>query len=41
MANDPRVESFRNAVERLEEALSLPTNPVVRDSGIKRFRALF
>ena len=37
MAVDPRLKSFREAVERLGEALSLPIAPVVRDSSIKRF----
>ena len=37
MAVDPRLKSFREAVERLGEALSLPITPVVRDSSIKRF----
>ena len=41
MASDPRVESFRAAVERLGEALSLPTDTVVRDSAIKRFELCF
>ena len=41
MANDPRLKSFREAAERLEEVLSLPTDPVVRDSGIKRFELCF
>jgi len=41
MANDPRLKSFREADERLEEVLSLPTDPVVRDSGIKRFELCF
>lgn len=41
MANDPRLKSFREAVERLEEALSLPEDPVVRDSSIKRFELCF
>ncbi len=41
MASDPRLKSFRDAVKRLEEALSLPPNPVVRDSGIKRFELCF
>ena len=41
MASDPRIESFRAAEERLEEALSLPKSPVVRDSAIKRFELCF
>ena len=41
MAIDPRLESFRHAVEGLEEVLSLPKNPIVRDSGIKRFELCF
>ncbi len=41
MANDPRLKSFREAVERLEEALSLPKDAVVRDSSIKRFELCF
>ncbi|PZC46652.1 MAG: Nucleotidyltransferase substrate binding protein like [Chloroflexi bacterium] len=41
MADDPRLISFRAAVERLEEALCLPQSPVVRDSGIKRFELCF
>ena len=41
MANDPRLKSFRDAVERLEEVLSLPKDSVVRDSSIKRFELCF
>ena len=41
MANDPRLKSFRDAVERLGEVLSLPKGPVVRDSSIKRFELCF
>ena len=41
MANDPRLKSFREAIVRLEEALSLPVNPVVRDSCITRFELTF
>jgi nucleotidyltransferase substrate binding protein (TIGR01987 family) len=41
MANDPRLKSFREAVERLEEVLSLPKDAVVRDSSIKRFELCF
>ena len=41
MANDPRLKSFEEAIVRLEEALSLPANPVVRDSCIKRFELSF
>jgi nucleotidyltransferase substrate binding protein (TIGR01987 family) len=41
MANDPRLKSFWAAVERLEEALSLPKGAVVRDSAIKRFELCF
>ena len=41
MANDPRLKSFGDAIGRLEEALSLPSNSVVRDSGIKRFELCF
>jgi nucleotidyltransferase substrate binding protein (TIGR01987 family) len=41
MENDPRLKSFRDALERLEEVLFLPTDPVVRDSGIKRFELCF
>ena len=41
MANDPRLKSFQEAIFRLEEALSLPVNPVVRDSCIKRFELSF
>jgi nucleotidyltransferase substrate binding protein (TIGR01987 family) len=41
MANDPRLKSFREAVERMGEALSLPKDPVVRDSSIKRFELCF
>jgi len=41
LANDPRLKSFRDAVERLGEVLSLPKGPVVRDSSIKRFELCF
>jgi len=41
LANDPRLKSFRDAVERLEEVLSLPKDSVVRDSSIKRFELCF
>lgn len=41
MASDPRLDSFRSAVQRLAEVLSLPTDSVVRDSGIKRFELCF
>lgn len=41
MADDPRLKSFGDAIDRLEEALSLTTNSVVRDSGIKRFELCF
>ena len=41
MVNDPRLKSFQEAIVRLEEALSLPVNPVVRDSCIKRFELSF
>jgi nucleotidyltransferase substrate binding protein (TIGR01987 family) len=41
MANDPRLKSFQEAVERLEEVLSLPKDAVVRDSSIKRFELCF
>ena len=41
MANDPRLKSFQEAIVRLEEALSLPVNPVVRDSCIKRSELSF
>jgi nucleotidyltransferase substrate binding protein (TIGR01987 family) len=41
MVNDPRLRSFQEVVERLEEAPSLPNDPVVRDSSIKRFELCF
>ena len=41
MAIDPRQESFRNAVQRLEDVLSLPKDSIVRDSSIKRFELCF
>ena len=41
MAIDPRMKSFRAAIKRLEEALSLPTDSMVRDSSIKRFELCF
>lgn len=41
MASDPRKNSFSSAVHRLEETLSLPGDPVVRDSSIKRFEFCF
>lgn len=41
MAVDPRLTSFGDAIERMEEALSLPANSVVRDSSIKRFELCF
>ena len=41
MAVDPRLKSFGDAIGRLEEAVSLPADSVVRDSGIKRFELCF
>ena len=41
MAIDPRLKSFRAAIKRLEEALSLSTDSMVRDSSIKRFELCF
>ena len=41
MVDDPRLNSFRAALDRLEETLSLPRDPVVRDSAIKRFELCF
>ena len=41
MVDDPRLNSFRAALDRLEETLSLPRDPVVRDSAIKRFELSF
>ena len=41
MASEPRMNSFSSAVDRLEETLSLPGDPVVRDSSIKRFELCF
>ncbi len=41
MSDDPRLRSLGAAVERLDGVLSLPMDPVVRDSGIKRFELCF
>ena len=41
MSDDPRLKSFEGAIERLGEVLSLPTDRVVWDSGIKRFELCF
>ena len=41
MADNPRLKSLEDAVERLGGVLSLPMDPIVRDSGIKRFELCF
>lgn len=34
-------EDFSTAIERLDEALALPKDPIVRDSAIQRFEIAF
>ena len=41
MSDDPRLKFLGAAVERLDGVLSLPMDPVVRDSAIKRFELCF
>ncbi len=41
MTDDPRLKAFEASVQRLEESLSRPRDPVVRDSAIKRFELCF
>lgn len=34
-------EDFAKAVNRLEEVLAIPVDPIVRDSAIQRFEIVF